>query len=516
MRETTPGLNTVRSMESVIHCPKCGGAFEPSALIREQLEAEVRAAMKAELEQKLLAVEGVAKKALRERDEELAKARAKIAAAATQEAALLKERRELGEQKAEMSLNVERRVAEEARRMCDRQSKILEEKYAREATEQVRAKDQELAVARSKIGIAASLEADMLRKQRELEEREQRLALDLERRLADETRRIRQEESKLSEERAALDGEQQKLREEEHRQTIESLKKNVAELQRRIHQGSQQSQGEAQEVVLRDLLAEAFESDLIEDVAKGIQGADVLHRVRSSDGRESGTIAWESKRTKAWSDGWLPKLRDDQRAAGATCAVLVTQELPKEMHHFGLKDGVWICAWPYAVALGTALRAGLVEVALAKRAAEGRGEKMQMLYEYLTGAEFRNRVGGFVEAFREMQDDLEREKRAMQTLWKRREKQMQRARDNITAFYGDLQGIAGQKLGDLPALALEPRLPAEEPPAEEDPEPPADDVEETPAPPKEAPAQVDLAFAAAARWPSVGRAKSGRRRGLND
>jgi hypothetical protein len=442
-------------MESVVHCPKCGEAFEPSVLVREQIEAEIRASMRAEVDQRLRVAEAAASAQLRARDEELA--------------SLLKERRELSEQKERLTLDVERRVAEEARRMSDRQSKLIQERCARDADERVRQKDEELSEARAKIGVAASNEAELLRRQRELEDREQRLALDLERRLANETRKIRREEGELAEQRAALEREQQRLREEEHRQTIDGLKNNVLELQRRIQQGSQQQQGEAQEVLLRDLLANAFESDAIEDVAKGVAGADVLQRVRADDGRECGTIAWESKRTKAWSDGWLPKLRDDQRSAGAVAAILVTQELPKDIHHFGLKDGVWVSAWPYAVALGAALRAGVVEVALAKRGAEGRGEKMQMLYEYLTGVEFRNRVGGFVEAFQEMQEDLDREKRAMMTHWKRRERQMQRARDNITAFYGDLQGIAGHKLGDLPGLALEPHAPSGE--SEELPEP---------------------------------------------
>jgi hypothetical protein len=411
-------------MESVIHCPKCGGAFEPTALMREQIEAELRGA----LQEKELAV--------------------------------LKQQRALTEREQELTLDVERRVAVEARRFCDRETKLIQERCARDANEVLRLKEQELAEARLKMDAAAAKEAALMRQRRELEERERQLAVDLERRLDDEVKKIRDEEAKRAEQRAedrvALDRQHHELRDAEHRQTIEGLQKHIAELQRRVQQGSQQTQGEAQEAVLRDLLASVFESDCIEDVAKGAQGADLLQRVRTDDGRDCGTIAWESKRTKAWSDGWLPKLRDDQRAAGAVCAVLVSQELPKDVKHFGLKDGVWVCGWPYAAALGTALRAGLVDISLAKRVAEGRGEKMQMLYEYLTGPEFRNRVGGFVEAFKEMQDDLEREKRAMQTLWKRRERQMQRARDNITAFYGDLQGIAGRQLEDLPSLALEP------------------------------------------------------------
>jgi hypothetical protein len=452
-------------MDGMIHCPRCGVAFEPSALLRAQIETEVRSSMVAEVERRLSAAEAAARARLQSRDEEIALSRIQLAEARAREASLLKEQRELTEQKLEMGVEVERRVAEEARRIRDREGKVIQERCAREAEDRLRAKDEELAEARVKIDIAVSKEADWLRQRREIEERERRVALDVERRITEESRRIREEETKIAQERVSLEQEQQLLRETEHRQTIFDLERSVAELQRRIHQGSQQTQGEVQEVVLRELLATTFQADEIEDVARGVHGADVLHRVRSTDGRECGTILWESKRTKSWSDGWLPKLRDDQRAAGAACAVLVTQELPKDVRHFGLRDGVWVSAWTYAVGLATVLRAGLVDVSLAKRTSEGRGDKKQVLYEYLTGAEFGNRVGGLVEAFTEMYEDLEREKRAMLALWKRREKQMQRARDNIAAFYGDMQGIVGHTLEDLPALALEhqarePRLPA--------------------------------------------------------
>jgi hypothetical protein len=424
--------------DTLIHCPKCGGAFEPSVLMREQIEGQVRAQLHAQM------------------DVELTRMRAQLTEAHAKEAVLLKEKRELNAQKEDVERTVERRIAEEQRRWCDREAKVIRERCDREAAEAIRQKEAEVTEARAKLGLAAEREAELLKLRRQLEEREERLSLDFERRIADEKKRIKDEEQKLTEARAALEREQQGLREEEHRQTIASLQKNVAELQRRIQQGSQQTQGEAQEVLLFELLAEAFDTDLIEDVPKGVHGADLLQRVRTSDGRDCGTIAWESKRTKTWSDSWLPKLRDDQRAVGAACAILVTQELPKDIRHCGMKDGVWVAAWPYAAALGAAVRSHLIEVAVAKRVAEGRGEKMQMLYEYMTGAECRNRIGGLVEALAEMHADLEREKRAMNAIWKKREKQMLRARDNLTAFYGDLRGIGGQKLEDLPQLELSP------------------------------------------------------------
>ena len=160
------------------------------------------------------------------------------------------------------------------------------------------------------------------------------------------TRRPRRPASrrgKLAQQRAELQQEQQRLRDEEHRQQISGLEKTIGELQRKVQQASQQTQGEAQEVVLRDLLASSFPADTIEDVPKGVHGADVVQGVRGGDGRDCGAIVWESKRTRSWSDGWLPKVRDDQREAGAACAVIVTQTLPPDVRHFGEKEGVWVC-----------------------------------------------------------------------------------------------------------------------------------------------------------------------------
>lgn len=541
-------------MMNAIHCPQCGSEIEITELMRAHLEIEVRANIKGEFEQKALAATALADDRVRQKDAELSEARrmlgdagakeaellkkqrevdeqkqrldldverrvadestrireqeakaaqerygreaddrirvkdaelvearGSLAAAATKEAGLLKKHREVEDRERQLEVNIERRVADETAKIRDQEAKVARERYAREADVRVELKETELVEARGKLAEAATNEAALMKKQREVEERERQLPIDVERLLAEETKRVREQEAKFEEQRAEVDREQRRLHDEEHRQQIEGMQKHITALQRRAEQGSQQLQGEAQEVLLRDLLIETFSDDAVEDVPKGAHGADALHRVHAADGRDCGTIVWESKRTKAWSDEWLTKARDDQRAAGAACAVIVTQVLPAEVRHFGLKDGVWVCAWAYAAGLGAALRATLVEVAMAKRVAEGRGEKMHMLFEYLTGTEFRNRVGGFVEAFKEMQDDLESEKRAMLTRWKRRGKLMQRASDNITAFYGDLGGIAGRQLKDLPSLSLDPALALPPFDTEEDDavesEPPRDDTE---------------------------------------
>jgi hypothetical protein len=357
------------SKETTIHCPSCRHEFELSAVMRAELEAEVRATMA----------------------------------------------KQFGE-----------------------------------------ALEEELRDLRKKLSDANSKEAEILKKQRELDSRERELGLEMERRLVEQVALVREQEAKLAEKRTALREEQQRLRDEEHRQQIVGLEKTITELTRKVQQGSQQVQGEAQEVVLRDVLTAAFAIDSVTDVPKGQNGADVVHGVRTSDGREVGRIVWESKRTRNWSDGWLAKVRDDQREAGADCAVIVTQALPHGIRDFGQKEGVWVCAPAFAVPLGIVLRSALTQVAAARRAAEGSGQKMQLLYGYIQGSEFRNRLGGVIESFNDMQDELESERRATQTRWKRKEKIIERARDNIAALAGELQGIVGRDLNGLLPPSFEP------------------------------------------------------------
>lgn len=515
-------------MGDLLHCPKCGFEFEASSALRESVQAELRAQFSADADRRVAdaAAEAAARLAekesevaaarrnvaaakekeaellgktraleererdsalaverkladeakriraeetkaaderaarrtaeqLRAKDEELEDARAKAQLASANEVDLLRRARELEERERDADLKVERKLAEESSRMRGEEAKAADERAARRTAEQLRAKDEELDEARKRVDLAAAKETALLRKARELEEREQHQTLEIERRLAEEGKVIRARADEDANERTRLEREKLRLAETEHAEKMTALQRKLDELQQRVHQGSQQAQGEAQEVALRDLLGDAFAMDAIDDVPKGVQGADLVQRVRSTDGREHGIIVWESKRTKSWANDWLPKLRDDQRTVGASIAVLVTQALPDGTDHFELIDGVWVCGWPYAAALCAALRASLVDVSHARRAQEGAGYKMQMLYDYLTGTEFRNRVGGLVEAFREMEEDLAREKRAMLSLWKKRERQLIRARDNMAAFYGDLRGIEGRNLPDLPGFSLE-------------------------------------------------------------
>jgi hypothetical protein len=245
-----------------------------------------------------------------------------------------------------------------------------------------------------------------------------------------------------------------KLKVAEKEQTITSMQKQIEELKRRAEQGSQQLQGEVMELELEALLRTRFPRDTIEPVPKGEHGGDVLHRVLGPLGQPCGTILWESKRTKNWSDGWLVKLREDQRAAKAEIAILVSQTLPKEVEAFDLIDHVWVANPNVAIPVATMLRQSLVEIAIARQANEGQQTKTEMVYQYLTGPRFRQRVQAIVEAFSSMQEDLDKEKKAINKQWAKREEQIERVMLATVGMYGDLQGIAGKTLQEIEGLSL--------------------------------------------------------------
>jgi hypothetical protein len=240
----------------------------------------------------------------------------------------------------------------------------------------------------------------------------------------------------------------------EKEQTITSMQKRIEELKRRAEQGSQQLQGEVQELELEALLTSKFPHDQIQPVAKGEHGGDVLHRVANSFAQSCGTILWESKRTKNWSDGWLTKLREDQRQAKAEIAIIVSQALPKEVETFEFIDGVWVTHPKAVLPVAIAMRHTLLEVASARQASEGQQTKMEMVYQYLMGPRFRQRVQAIVEGFSSMQQDLDKERKVMTKQWAKREEQIDRVMQATVGMYGDLQGIAGKTLQEIEGLEL--------------------------------------------------------------
>ena len=305
-----------------------------------------------------------------------------------------------------------------------------------------------------KLKVAQEAQAELLRKQRELDDARRELELTVEKRVQASVEEIRKEALQEAEEGL-------KLKVAEKEEQISSMQRQIEELKRKAEQGSQQLQGEVLELELEAMLSREFPLDSIEPVPKGEYGGDVLQKVAGPIGQAYGAILWESKRTKNWSDGWLPKLRNDQRTAKAELAVLVSQAMPKEIDSFGSIDGVWITHPRYAIPLVFALRQSLIEVANTRQAQEGQETKMELVYQYLTGPKFKHRVEAIVEKFADMQADLDRERKSMTRLWAKREEQIKVVIESTVGMYGDLQGIAGRALQEIegletPLIDLEP------------------------------------------------------------
>jgi len=306
---------------------------------------------------------------------------------------------------------------------------------------------EQLAEQQRKTRAAQEAELALRREKAVLEERSRELDLEVARKVDAEKQRLEEAIRKTVSEEQAL-----KVREKDKQ--IEDLKKLLDDAKRKSEQGSQETQGEVLELDIQAMLQQHFPQDAINPVPRGVRGADLVQEIRDSALRSCGTIIWETKNTRHWQAAWLTKLKEDQRAVGANLAVLVSVTLPADIGEFGQIDGVWVAslrAWP---ALAVALREQLIQVAFAHAASEGKHEKMELLYRYLAGDQFRQRVQGIVEAFTELQDQINRERRAMEKLWREREKQVERVITNTVGMYGEMRGIVGATMPEIPALTL--------------------------------------------------------------
>lgn len=369
-------------------------------------------------------------------------------------------------QQREATIQREKAALQKAREEVDAQvaTKVEEQREAIAAAEHqkavqkvatdLQAKDRELAELQgvlidreSKLAEAAEAKAELIRKSRELDDAKREMNLTIETKVQESLGAVREKAKKEAEEGAAL-----KVRERD--EVIAGMQRQIEDLKRKAEQGSQQLQGEVQELVLEETLRARFPRDQIEPVPKGQFGGDILHRVFGPDGQVCGTILWEAKRTRNWSDGWLPKLRNDMRAAKADIALIVSQALPKEVETFDLVDGVWVADPRFLVPVATALRESLISLSGARRANEGQQTKTEMIYQYLTGPRFKHHVEAIVERFTDMQNDLNRERRSMTAMWKKREEQINAVIEATAGMYGDLQGIAGRSLQEIEGLHM--------------------------------------------------------------
>ena len=299
-----------------------------------------------------------------------------------------------------------------------------------------------------KIAEVNKMELELRKKTRELEDSKKELELDVQRKLDEERKNIEDNVyGKFEEEHRLKDLEKEK--------TINDLKKSLDDAKRKAEQGSMQTQGEVLELYLEFALKNHFQSDIIEPVPKGIKGADIIQKVFNSARKECGKILWETKSTKNWNNNWIDKLKDDQREIGAEIAIIVSKELPEDIDNFGIVNGIWITGCSYSLGLATALREQLIQVSFVKRSNIGKNEKMEAIYQYLSGPEFKQKVEAIVETFSTMQKQLDKEKRAMTKIWKEREKQIDRIMTNTIGMYGDVKGIIGATLPEISALELD-------------------------------------------------------------
>ncbi|OQZ04159.1 MAG: hypothetical protein B6D34_04085 [Candidatus Brocadia sp. UTAMX1] len=367
--------------------------------------------------------------------------------------------RELELARREKSLADEMKTLEDARKSIDQQvSQKLQaerEKLKLESRKEVEdairvelkdLKDQNVEK-EQKLAEAQRVELEFRKKVRELEELGKNQELEIARKLDEERKIISEKARKEAEEEMRL-----KLLEKEKQ--LEDTKKALDEAKRKAQQGSMQTQGEVLELGMESLLKAQFPTDTIEPVPKGIRGADILQKVYNKSGQYCGTMIWESKHTKAWNDGWLSKLKDDQREVKAEVAVLVTETMPKGIEGFAQIEGVWVADYALSIALASVLRTSLMELAQHKLSLVGKSEKMEVLYNYLSGPEFKQKIEAIVESFKSMKEDLDREKRAITTMWAKREKQIEKIVNSTAGMYGDMQGIIGATLPHIKSLEL--------------------------------------------------------------
>jgi len=402
-----------------IKCPQCDYEIP----VTEVLTRQIRESLKSELESDI-----------QRREQLLSKRNAEIA----------EKEKQLKESEASIEEKVEKLLSEKAKDI----EAAAKKKALSDSELELKSLKEELEEKSKKLSAAQKTELELRRKARELEEKENALELELEKKLSEERESIKQSALKqYQEEHYLKDLEKDKM--------ISDLKKSLEDAKRKAEQGSMQAQGEVLELDLEGTLRNTFRYDEIVPVPKGVAGADVIQTVKDKQLKPCGKILWESKSTKAWSKGWIQKLKDDQLASGAEMAIIVTEAMPPDVENFDVIDNVWVTKKSLAIPLATVLRETLIDLTYARNSAEGMTEKMQILYQYIVGPEFRQKMEAIIDTFTSMNDQLTREKRAMTKIWKEREKQIERVVINTSGMYGDFKGLIGSALSDIDVFELE-------------------------------------------------------------
>lgn len=311
----------------------------------------------------------------------------------------------------------------------------------------IQAQQDELQSKAKKLQELQAKEIEMERLKREMSEQRKTIELEFEKKLNLQRNEM---ESQISKRLA----EQSQFKIMEKDKQLEDLKKQIEEMKRKAEQGSMQLQGEVQEIAIEEFLISQFPFDQIDEIKKGARGGDCLQIVNTRTQINCGSIYYESKRTKDFAPAWIEKFKADMRVKGADIGVLVTKAMPKDMERMGLKDGIWICTFEEFKGLAMVLREQIIRINQVVKMSEGKEDKMELLYNFLTSNEFKMQIDGIVEGFSQMQSDLQKEKNAMQRIWAQREKQIQKVLLNTSNMYGNIKGIAGSAIQDVKQLEL--------------------------------------------------------------
>ncbi len=382
---------TRRQMSNEIKCPNCGHDFEPNESIRKSIEEEVKKEANARVEQWKKNKEKELEDAIRKN----------------------------------LVVDFESKL-----RLLEHNNKEYEEKLKEARQQQV----------------------EILKKEQEIKTKEAELELSVQKKLQQERGKLAEEIRKLEEQRIAARETEYQLQLKELQKQLDDQKRLAEVMKRKAEQGSMQLQGEVQELALEEMLRSAFPFDLVTEVEKGVRGADCIQTVRNNIGQECGKIIFESKRTNAFANDWIEKLKTDMRSQSADVAVIVTQAMPKDMNQFGEKDGVWICTFREVKAVVQMLRDGIKKVAAVLKGQENKGDKMTLLYNYLTSSEFAEQWKAIREGFLNMKLSIQKERDAMERLWKAREKQLEKILLSASHIRGSVDGIAGMESVDLNLL----------------------------------------------------------------
>lgn len=405
-----------------IKCPHCGGDVDASKQLIEQIRGQLKVEYNSKADELNIQFE-------------------------KKNAEVLKIQTELKNQKEHFDEMVEKAMSEKLKSAKSNLEKELRKKIENETMDQVNSLKEQLEVKTNETRELNKIKAEMHKVQREKTELRGQLEVEMQAKLTEEVTEARKKMKEDIEKRAAL-----KVAEKEI--IIHQLNEQLEMARKKVEQGSMQLQGEAQEKMIEAFLQENFPLDMVNEIHKGVKGGDCLHIIRNKTGDECGTIYYESKRSKEFQKSWIEKFKSDMRAKKANFGVIVTESYPKEMERMGQRNGIWICSWEEFKSLCFVLRESVLLLYQVQIAQENRGGKMEMLYQYLTGAEFHDHIEAIVESFVQMNDDLSKERRAFEGLWKQREKQIQKVLFNTSQMYHSIRSIGGNSLPGIKELEL--------------------------------------------------------------